>query len=233
MFAAMRGAFARMSPARRFFALLCFLWPSVPPELIPIMSSSPKLQRWKKLDGRLLLQTRIFDVRSVDFHHPAHPAPRDFFLIEPPDWVNVVALTPQRELVLVRQFRFGTNDVSLEIPGGVMDPGEDPVQTALRELQEETGFVGENARKLGSVHPNPAMQTNRCHLVFVENATRRAALAWDPNEEFEILTMPVEEVYAAAYRGEITHSLVLDGLLLFRPVWEKIRGAHSSKRWLK
>jgi len=187
------------------------------------MSSSEKPQRWKKLGARPVAHTRIFDVESVDFQHPAHPAPRDFFLINAPDWVNVVALTPQHEIVLVRQFRFGTNDISLEIPGGVMEQGENPLEAAVRELAEETGYVGEHVRLLGSVHPNPAMQTNRCHLVLVENAQRTRALAWDPNEEFEILAVPADEVYARAYRGEITHALVLDGLLLFRPHWEKLR----------
>lgn len=187
------------------------------------MNSSEKPQRWKKLGARPVAHTRIFDVESVDFQHPAHPAPRDFFVINAPDWVNVVALTPTRELVLVRQFRFGTNDISLEIPGGVIERGEDPVAAAVRELAEETGFVGTRARLLGSVHPNPAMQTNRCHLVLVEEARRTQELAWDPNEEFEILALPADEVYARAFRGEITHALVLDGLLLFRPIWEELR----------
>lgn len=190
------------------------------------MSSSEKPQRWKKLGARAVAHTRIFDVQNVDFQHPAHQAPRDFFLINAPDWVNVVALTPQHEIVLVRQFRFGTNDISLEIPGGVMEAGEDPVTAGLRELAEETGYVGE-ARLLGSVHPNPAMQTNRCHLVLVENARRTQELAWDPNEEFEILAVPADEVYARAFRGEITHALVLDGLLLFRPIWEKLRAGRQ------
>jgi ADP-ribose pyrophosphatase len=188
------------------------------------MSSPQKPQRWKKLGARLVAKTRIFEVESVDFHHPDHPAPRDFFLINAPDWVNVLALTPAHEIVLVRQFRFGTNDISLEIPGGVMDAGEDPVTTALRELQEETGFTGKNARLLGSVHPNPAMQTNRCHLVFVEQAVRKGDTKWDRDEEFEIFTAPVDDVYARAWRGEITHSMVLDALLLFWPHWEKLRG---------
>ncbi|HEX2861258.1 MAG TPA: NUDIX hydrolase, partial [Lacunisphaera sp.] len=140
-----------------------------------------------------------------------------------PDWVNVVALTSAHQLVLVRQFRYGTDDFSLEVPGGVIDPGEDPVAAGVRELREETGFVGSSARLLGSVHPNPAMQNNRCHLVLVENARREAALEWDPDEELEVVTRTVDEAYALAYNGGITHALVLNALLLFRPHWDRLR----------
>ena len=180
-------------------------------------------QRWKKLGARSLARTRIFEVQSVAFQHPAQAAPRDFAIISAPDWVNVVALTPAHELVLVRQFRYGTEDFSLEIPGGMIEPGEDPLAAGLRELQEETGFTGGPARLLGCVRPNPAMQNNRCHFVLAEGVVRSAPLAWDENEEMEILVRPVEEVYALAYSGGITHALVLDALLFFRPVWDQIR----------
>src|SRR5664279_4692538 len=103
-----------------------------------------------------------------------------------PDWVNVLALTPDHRLVLVRQFRFGVDAFSLEIPGGVMEPDEDPVAAGLRELREETGFTGRGARLLGSVHPNPAIQSNRCHIVLVEEAVRTEALEWDADEEIEV-----------------------------------------------
>ncbi|MBI2813135.1 MAG: NUDIX hydrolase [Opitutae bacterium] len=183
-------------------------------------------RRWKKLGARTIARTRIFDVQSVDYQHPARAKPQDFFVINAPDWVNVVALTPDRHLVLVRQFRYGTDDFSLEIPGGVMDPGEDAVVAGVRELREETGYVGAAARVLGVVRPNPAMQNNRCHLVLVENARREAKLGWDSDEEFEIMTRPVDEVYQLAYNGGITHAMVLDALLLFAPVWAELkRGA--------
>ena len=188
------------------------------------MSESPAPpSRWKKLREELFAKTRIFEVVKAYYQHPRRAQEQDFFVINPPDWVNVVALTPDRQLVLVRQFRYGINEFSLEIPGGVIDAGEDPVVAGLRELREESGFVGRNARLLGSVHPNPAMQSNRCHLVLVEDARRTAELDWDPDEEMEIVTLPVDEVYALAQRGGITHALVLDGLLLFAPHWEKLR----------
>jgi 8-oxo-dGTP pyrophosphatase MutT (NUDIX family) len=180
--------------------------------------------RWRKLHEEPFAHTRIFDVVRAHYQHPRRAQPQDFFVINPPDWVNVIALTAERHLVLVRQFRYGTNEFSLEIPGGVIDAGEDPVAAGVRELREESGFVGRAARLLGSVHPNPAIQSNRCHLVLVEHAQRSAELEWDADEEMEIVTLPVDEVYALAQRGGITHALALNGLLLFAPHWEKLRG---------
>jgi 8-oxo-dGTP pyrophosphatase MutT (NUDIX family) len=188
------------------------------------MPNQPKQpRRWQRLRTEPYATTRIFDVVKAIYQHPDREKAQDFFVINPPDWVNVVALTPEHRLVLVRQFRYGINDFSLEIPGGVIDEGEDPLAAGVRELREESGYVGDAPRLLGSVHPNPAMQSNRCHLVLVENARPVADLEWDPDEEFEIMTKPVEEVYALAAAGGITHALVLDGLLLFRPHWEKLQ----------
>lgn len=179
--------------------------------------------RWQKLREVPHAITRIFEVVRAGYRHPRRADERDFFVIHAPDWVNVVALTPDGQLVLVRQFRYGIDDFSLEIPGGIIDAGEDPVAAGLRELREETGYAGTRARLIGSVHPNPAMQSNRCHLVLVEDARPAGDTEWDADEEFEILTRPVEDVYALAATGGITHALVLDALLLFRPHWERLR----------
>jgi len=181
-------------------------------------------KRWIRGGAQNVARTRIFDVNRVAYRHPLRADAKDFYVIAPPDWVNVVALTPARELVLVRQFRFGIDEFSLEIPGGMIEPGEDPVATAVRELREETGFAGARAWLLGAVHPNPAIQSNRCHLVCVEEARPAAALDWDEDEEIEVRTMPVDEVYAQVRAGRITHALVLDALLLFAPHWAKIKG---------
>jgi ADP-ribose pyrophosphatase len=183
--------------------------------------------RWEKFGQASLAKTRIFDVVGQRYRHPVRQTERDFVVIQSPDWVNVLALTVEGRLVLVRQFRFGVADFSLEIPGGVMDPGEDPIAAGLRELREETGYGGAHARLLGSVHPNPAIQSNRCHFVLVDGVETGHALEWDVDEEIEIVTAPVEEVLALARNGGITHALVLNALFLFEPWW-RARGAGAT-----
>lgn len=180
--------------------------------------------RWVKTGQSLHAACQLFDVLHARYRHPRRGRERDFVVMETPDWVNVIALTPDHRLVLVRQFRFGIDDFSLEIPGGVMEPGEDPLAAAQRELREETGYTGRGARRLGGVHPDPAIMNNVCHLVLVEDVERTSELEWDHDEEIEVLTAPVDEVFAWARAGRITHALVLDALLLFAPEWERRRG---------
>ena len=184
--------------------------------------------RWEKLGEESLAVTPIFDLRRAHYRHPRRGRERDFVVLDAPDWVNVLALTPDHRLVLVNQFRFGTNDFSLEIPGGVLERGEDPVAGGLRELREETGYSGKNARVIGRVHPNPAIQNNTCHIVVVEHATLAAPTQWDHDEEIAVSVLPVEEVYALAHAGRITHALVLNALLQFMPVWAGLRPLKSQ-----
>jgi ADP-ribose pyrophosphatase len=181
------------------------------------MRSGPS--RWERLSHTTHAKTRVFDVLHTRYRHPVRGTERDFVVMQAPDWVNVIALTPDGRLVLVRQFRYGINEFSLEIPGGVMESGEDPVLAGLRELREETGYSGSPAKVLGVVHPNPAIQSNRCHFVFVDQATKTHELDWDPDEEIQVTTQPVDDVLALARAGGISHGLVLDALFMFEPVW--------------
>ena len=189
----------------------------------PMNKPDKSPSRWEKLGDSVLTQTRIFDLRTAHYRHPVRKTEREFYVVHSPDWVNVIALTPEHHLVLVRQFRFGVDDFSLEIPGGVMDLGEEPVAAGLRELREETGYAGQNARIIGRVHSNPAILNNACNLILVEQAVPTTELAWDADEEIEVLTAPVEEVFSWARSGRITHSLVLDALFYFWPYWQELK----------
>ncbi len=169
---------------------------------------------WRRGAERRLAATRVFDVHGVQFRHPERGTEREFIVLQVRDWVNIVALTPENDVVLVRQFRFGIEALSLEVPGGVIEAGEDPVAAGLRELREETGFVGLRGRLIASVHPNPAIQNNRCHLVLVEDVHRAAETEWDADEEIEVVTLPFAEALARTRDGGITHALALNALHL-------------------
>jgi len=179
--------------------------------------------RWEKQTRSSLARTRVFDLDQVRYRHPRRRTERDFFVLQPPDWVNVLALTPEHQLVLVRQFRFGIDDFALEIPGGVIESGEDQLVAGARELLEETGYQGSAVQLLGTVIPNPAIQSNRCHIALVTGAVSVGPPAWDADEEIEVSLCPVDEVLALARNGGIGHSLVLNALFLFEPWWRKMK----------
>jgi len=134
-------------------------------------------------------------------------------VLETPDWVNVVALTDDRRLVVVRQYRFGTGRVTTEIPGGVIDPGEEPLAAARRELREESGHTAARWSLLGTVEPNPAFHSNRCYHWLAEGARRTEdALELDPGEDIVVDTLPLERVVELVRSGGIDHSLVVSAL---------------------
>ncbi|GAB5559491.1 MAG: NUDIX hydrolase [Synoicihabitans sp.] len=183
---------------------------------------------WIPSEDRQLLHTRVFDVRATQFRHPARAEAKEFIVIDAPDWAVVAPVTPEGDLVLVRQFRFGAKALSLELPGGVIEPGEDPAEAATRELAEETGYHGGPAEVLGSVHPNPAIQSNRTHLIVVPDVRLEAETRWDSDEEIAISLAPFPDVIAAARRGEITHALMLNMLFLLEPWWQRRFGVSTS-----
>jgi 8-oxo-dGTP pyrophosphatase MutT (NUDIX family) len=179
------------------------------------------ISRWEPVSRERVADCRVFQVDRAWFRHPGRAVTHDFFVIESPDWVNIVAVTTGGELVLVSQFRFGAREFCWEIPGGLLDLGEDPIAAGRRELREETGFAGGEARLLGSVWPNPAIQNNRCHFVLIEGVRHTPERAWDEHEEIESIHLPVDEVFARARAGEIVHPLTLTALFLFEPHWRK------------
>jgi ADP-ribose pyrophosphatase len=133
-------------------------------------------------------------------------------VLETPAWVNVVALTPERHLVVVRQFRFGSGAVTTEIPGGVVDRGEEPLEAARRELREECGYSAERWSSLGAVEPNPAFHDNVCHHFLAEEARRTHPQELDRGEDIVVATLPLEEVRDLVRSGTIRHSLVVCAL---------------------
>ena len=129
------------------------------------------------------------------------------------DAVHVVALTPEDEVVLVRQFRAGSGRDSLEIPGGLVEPGEDPCVAGARELREETGYAGDPPEFLGTLWSNPSLVTSRISTIVIRNARRVAEPDPDQHEELVIERVPAVEIPRLIREGRIDHALVVAGLL--------------------
>lgn len=137
-------------------------------------------------------------------------------IVEGPDGVAVLALTGEREIVLVEQYRPAIRQSSLEIPGGLMEAGEDAATTGLRELQEETGFVGTDARVLGTLALNPSWETSRVHVVLVVGARRAAPQDLDAGEDVRVRSVPVDGVWDLVRAGEIDAATVVAALSFLR-----------------
>ncbi len=164
---------------------------------------------WNILGSKKGPDLKLFSSRFDHVENPRNGMRMEAVVIESEDWVNVVALTPGKKIILVEQFRFGTGKVSLEIPAGVVDPGESPFETARRELLEETGYCSENWKPVGRVESNPAFMNNECHFWLATDAIRTGKQSLDEGEDIAVVELTRDELQSAIERGEMRNSLSL------------------------
>jgi ADP-ribose pyrophosphatase len=183
------------------------------------------IQPWRQLSSRLLGDYRVFLVRQERKVSPRTGQEHDFFVIDCSNWVNVVALTPDRQMILIEQFRHGSGTVELEIPGGIIDPADaSPEAAGGRELTEETGYEGDKPVLVGQVFPNPAIMRNHCYTVLVRNCRLVKPVDWDEGEDMATKLVPMEQVRELVASGQIRHSLVVAALYQFELWWKKNGG---------
>ena len=174
------------------------------------------IQPWKKIGSKPQGDFRIFTIRSDRTISPRTGHEHEVFVIDCVDWVNVIAVTPDDKLVMVEQYRHGSNTVELEIPGGMMDAtDESPEATGARELREETGYVGSKPRRIGEIFPNPAIMSNRCFTILIENCQCAHEVQFDHGEDLVTRLIPAAEIPKLVAAGKIKHSLVVVALYYF------------------
>jgi 8-oxo-dGTP pyrophosphatase MutT (NUDIX family) len=170
---------------------------------------------WTVEDSRLDRRYGLFSVTVNKSRSPRTGKIHEFQVLNSPDWVAVLALTPNREMVMVRQFRHGTGEMSLEPPGGLVKEGETAEQSGREELEEETGYLAPTLELLGWMHPMPAIFDNRFYVYLARNATPTGREHPDETEEIETVLVPVGEIREYIRSGKITCSVMIAALHLF------------------
>jgi ADP-ribose pyrophosphatase len=176
---------------------------------------------WTKVSELPPLDLEIFKLRQLEAADPRTGRPHPRVVLDCPDWVNVIPVTKHGEIVMIRQFRFGIWSLCLEIPGGMLDPGEDPAVAAGRELEEETGYRAGRMIPLGWCHPNPAIQNNRLHTFLAEDCVQVHQGEPDEQEDISVELCSREQVNGFLRDGQITHSAVITAFY-----FEQLRGPH-------
>lgn len=171
-----------------------------------------ELANWNRVISEKIADCRIFSVEHTRcFAERAGVQElHSFYVLDAPNWVNVIPVTDDGQVVLVEQFRHGIQSATLEIPGGMVDPEDAGSEhAALRELREETGFVPKQMIFLGRNHPNPAIQGNICDTFLALGVEQVETPKFQGTEEIVIKLLPLAEVDRLIAVGEITHSLVI------------------------
>ncbi len=164
---------------------------------------------WKVLKDKKVYETPIFSLNEKKVLPDDGETPALFYVLEAPEWINVIALTENKEIVLVEQYRHGIHESTLEIPGGMVDKGENPLEAAKRELLEETGFSSRDWEMMGKTSSNPAIMTNFTHLYLAKNCIKTDKMSLDGHEDIEVHVMPISEFLNFIESGVVHHAIVL------------------------
>jgi 8-oxo-dGTP pyrophosphatase MutT (NUDIX family) len=164
---------------------------------------------WKCIRSRTNQSYRVFSIRTDTTLSPRTGAEHEFYVIESGDWVNIIPITADQKVVMIQQYRHGSKQITLEIPGGLVDPGDTPESAASRELLEETGYRAAEWKKIGVVNPNPAIFSNRCHTFLARNLTKVGSPTLDQTEDIDVVLLSLSDIPGLIRKGVIDHALVI------------------------
>ena len=173
------------------------------------------MKKWPTIDTEKILDAHVFRYLKVKRQSPTTKEIGEFDIVQCFNWVNVIAITPDEKIVLIKQYRHGIDKVTIEIPGGAVNFNEDKLLAAKRELQEETGYTSENWKMLGKVDANPAFMKNHCETYLALDAIKTHQQNLDPFEEIDVFLEDQKKMVELIKNGEITHSLIVAAWFLY------------------
>jgi ADP-ribose pyrophosphatase len=180
------------------------------------------IKSWKRKESQRLQKTRILDFCEATDVSPYTEKEHRFVFIDSLNWVNLVPITEQNEIVMIRQYRHGSQRVTLEIPGGMVDSGEEPSKAAARECHEETGYVVKTLYSLGELNPNPALFNNSLHTFYGRVSTGyRPKVHLSETEKTEVELIAVDRLKPLMLDSTIDHALVCATLWRFLDRWQE------------
>ena len=162
-------------------------------------------KNWLKLKSIPLLKSTLFSIRKDDMLNKRTEKPFEVTILESLDSVNVIAITKDEKIVFAKQYRFGIEATTLELPGGMLDEGEDPVEAGVRELEEETGYIGQKVSYIGKTAAHPVFMNANIHHILVEGASRESETNFDDGEYIEVLLIDKKDLRAKMKAGEFNH----------------------------
>lgn len=172
----------------------------------PFQFSKPS---WGVVKDKKVFETPIFDLHEKTLDAPGQTINHPFYVLRAPEWINVIALMPDNRIVLVEQYRVGVDEVTLELPGGMVDEGETPLEAAKRELLEETGYSSDNWEMIGKTSSNPAILSNFTHLYIASGCQKTAPQHTDGSEDIAVRVIPMDDFLHLVSKGTVHHAIVL------------------------
>lgn len=171
-----------------------------------------EIEKWDKLSSKYLVNEKWATLRVDTCRLPNGTVKDDYFVLEYPDWANAIAITKEGKMLFVRQYRFAAEIVSLEVPGGVIDPGEDAQTAIIRELREETGYSFDTCEQIAVLYPNPATSTNRTFTYFLTGGVKTHEQHLDEHEILNVEEYTIEEVKELLATNQIAQALHVSAL---------------------
>ena len=171
-------------------------------------------KKWKTLGTKQIFGNRIFGFREDTVKSPKTDNTHPVWVMDASTWVNIIPITKEKKVIMIKQYRFGSQEISLEIPGGMVDAGEDTQSAATREMKEETGYDTEEVHAIGKISPNPALMSNHTYFYVAYNVEKTGDQQLDNMEDIEVLEVDLNQIPTLITNGEIDHSLVVSAFYL-------------------